>query len=246
MIERVEQLYADIPCYELIDKGQDACAEIILYHGWGSDAEKQCFRGHLLASFGYRVIVPEIPDHGVRGTLAYEDPGCAVDFLRVLGQSIEECQALSEAVFSQGKAHFLVGHSLGGMIALGAVMPLCDALSGVAAMNSSAEWGEPLAILRAVFFGEAAGATGFSSSAAQAQLKALDAYDPAHWAAQNIHTPVLLTNGALDETMPPSLNAGFCARGALPQVRRVVIPDAGHVVTDSALREVVQFIEAHR
>ena len=75
---------------------------------------------------------------------------------------------------------------------------------------------------------------------------ALDAFDPARWSARGITTPVLLTNGSLDQTLPASLNADFLTQQQLPQVRQVVIEDAGHVVTDSALREVVAFIESHR
>ena len=75
---------------------------------------------------------------------------------------------------------------------------------------------------------------------------ALDAFDPARWPALSVTTPVLLTNGSLDHTLPASLNAEFLARCPLPQVRQVIIDDAGHVVTDSALREVVAFIESNR
>lgn len=246
MITTCEKIVADIPCFEIAVAGEEPLAELVLYHGWGSNAEKQRFRGQLLAAFGYRVIVPEIAGHGVRGALAYDGPQAALDFLRVLLQSIGECVELAQAVFHPGRAHFLVGHSLGGMIALGALTPLARALNGVVAMNSTANWADATAALAGVFHDGGATLDALASDEGEKLRSALGAFDPARWSARGITTPVLLTNGSLDQTLPASLNADFLTQQQLPQVRQLVIEDAGHVVTDSALREVVAFIESHR
>ena len=97
MITTCEKIVADIPCFEIAEAGEEPLAELLLYHGWGSNAEKQRFRGQLLAAFGYRVIVPEISGHGVRGVLEYDGPQAALDFQRVLLQSIGECVELAQA-----------------------------------------------------------------------------------------------------------------------------------------------------
>lgn len=246
MITTCEKIVADIPCFEIAEAGEEPLAELLFYHGWGSNAEKQRFRGQLLAAFGYRVIVPEIAGHGVRGALAYDGPQAALDFLRVLLQSIGECVELAQAVFHPGRAHFLVGHSLGGMIALGALTPLARALNGVVAMNSTANWADATAALADVFHDGGATLDALASDEGEKLRSALGAFDPARWSARGITTPVLLINGSLDQTLPASLNADFLAQQQLSQVRQVLIEDAGHVVTDSALREVVAFIESHR
>lgn len=246
MITTCEKIVADIPCFEIAVAGEEPLAELVLYHGWGSNAEKQRFRGQLLAAFGYRVIVPEIPGHGVRGALAYDGPQAALDFQRVLLQSVGECVELAQAVFHPGRAHFLVGHSLGGMIALGALTPLARALNGVVAMNSTANWADATASLAGVFRDGGATLDALASDEGEKLRSALGAFDPARWSARGITTPVLLTNGSLDQTLPASLNADFLARHDFAQMQQVVIEDAGHVVTDSALREVVAFIESHR
>lgn len=246
MITTCEKIVADIPCFEIAVAGEEPLAELVLYHGWGSNAEKQRFRGQLLAAFGYRVIVPEIPGHGVRGALAYDGPQAALDFLRVLLQSIGECVELAQALFHPGRAHFLVGHSLGGMIALGALTPLARALNGVVAMNSTANWADATAALAGVFHDGGATLDALASDEGEKLRSALGAFDPARWSARGITTPVLLTNGSLDQTLPASLNADFLARHDFAQMQQVVIEDAGHVITDSALREVVAFIESHR
>lgn len=246
MITTCEKIVADIPCFEIAVAGEEPLAELVLYHGWGSNTEKQRFRGQLLAAFGYRVIVPEISGHGVRGALAYAGPQAALDFQRVLLQSIGECVELAQAVFHPGRAHFLVGHSLGGMIALGALTPLARALNGVVAMNSTANWADATAALAGVFHDGGATLDALASDEGEKLRSALGAFDPARWSARGITTPVLLTNGSLDQTLPASLNADFLARHDFAQMQQVVIEDAGHVVTDSALREVVAFIESHR
>lgn len=213
MLKIAEKTYATIPCYEITDSGFTPRADLLLYHGWGSDARKHSFRGQILAAFGYRVVIPELPGHGVRGTLDYENPASAVDFLQVQLQSLKELTLLAQEVFTSEKDHFIVGHSLGGLIALGSVLPLKDALAGVVALNSTAEWGEPLAVLRAVNFGDTGGeGCPFLSNQAQVVLHQLDQYNPAYWKELGVHVPVLLTNGALDKTMPPSLNADFCKK----------------------------------
>lgn len=246
MITTCEKIVADIPCFEIAEADEEPLVELLLYHGWGSNAEKQRFRGQLLAAFGYRVIVPEISGHGRRGQLEYDESDAALDFLRVLAESIEECAAISEAAFTPQRAHFLVGHSLGGMIALGALTPLARALNGVVAMNSTANWADATAALAGVFCDGGAALAALASDEGERLRSALDAFDPAQWSARGITTPVLLTNGSLDQTLPTSLNTEFLARCPLPQVRQVIIDDAGHVVTDSALREVVAFIESNR
>ena len=132
------------------------------------------------------------------------------------------------------------------MIALGALTPLARELNGVVAMNSTANWADATAALAGVFCDGGAALAALASDEGGQLRSALGAFDPARWSARGITTPVLLTNGSLDQTLPASLNADFLSQQQLPQVRQVVIEDAGHVVTDSALREVVAFIESHR
>lgn len=43
------------------------------YHGWTSTKELQSLRGHILAAYGYDVIIPEAINHGERGLIDYEE-----------------------------------------------------------------------------------------------------------------------------------------------------------------------------
>ena len=113
-------------------------------------------------------------------------------------------------------------------------------------MNSTANWADATAALAGVFHDGGATLDALASDEGEELRSALGAFVPARWSARGITTPVLLTNGSLDQTLPASLNADFLARHDFAQMQQVVIEDAGHVVTDSALREVVAFIESHR
>ena len=48
MITTCEKIVADIPCFEIAEADEEPLVELLLYHGWGSNAEKQRFRGQLL------------------------------------------------------------------------------------------------------------------------------------------------------------------------------------------------------
>ena len=52
---------------------------------------------------------------------------------------------------SSEHARFVVGHSLGGMIALGAAAENANLINGFVAMNSTANWGEYEKIMKGVF-----------------------------------------------------------------------------------------------
>ena len=126
---------SNIPYYVIEPKQYDTKGNILLYHGWGSNAEKQCFRGKLIASLGYRVIVPEIAFHGARGQCDYSDSKNIGLFLETLLQSIDESTLFIDNVQFDEKPKFVIGHSLGGMISLGSVMLNSHKLAGCVAVN---------------------------------------------------------------------------------------------------------------
>lgn len=232
-----------IPCFEIIPENEDIKADLLLYHGWGSHAPKQCFRAKLLAGFGYRVLVPEIALHGERGACDYNAPDSAVNFLEVLLQSIREGRTLIRESLSPKRSCFVVGHSLGGMIALGTAIENASLIDGFVAMNSTARWCEYEKMMQGIFSNPSYNVLqteAFLSLEAQ-----LSSYNPKFWRQQGMDKPVLLTNGALDQTLPANFNAQFCRESMLENVSQIIFSDAGHVVTDGMLFEVLAFIEKH-
>lgn len=65
---------AGIPCIQMDPCSVKSVGTILLYHGWASRIEQYLFFASLLSDWGYKVVVPELPHHGERGTLNYSDP----------------------------------------------------------------------------------------------------------------------------------------------------------------------------
>ena len=230
----------DIPYYIIEPKQDDIKGNVLLYHGWSSNAEKQCFRGKLIASFGYRVIVPEIVFHGVRGQCDYSDSKNIGLFLETLLQSIEESSMFINHILPNDGPKFVIGHSLGGMISLGSVMQNSYKLAGCVAMNSNANWPAYQQLMKSVF-GDTA-VKYVNEDFVQKLVTKLELYSPEKWNEVGIDLPTLLTNGAIDTIIPAGFNKEFCKNYPARNVKQVIFKNAGHVVTDGMLAEVENFL----
>ncbi len=63
MIHEGKIYIGQIPCLK-ITTDEDLKGIVIFYHGWTSTKELQSLRGHILAAYGYDVIIPEAINHG--------------------------------------------------------------------------------------------------------------------------------------------------------------------------------------
>lgn len=72
MIHEGKIYIGQIPCLK-ITTDEDLKGIVIFYHGWTSTKELQSLRGHILAAYGYDVIIPEAINHGERGLIDYEE-----------------------------------------------------------------------------------------------------------------------------------------------------------------------------
>ena len=244
MLEIKKEQLGEIPYFVIEEPGFVPKADIILYHGWSSNAVKQCFRGQLIAGFGYRVIVPEIILHGIRGTCNYDSADGIADFFDVLLCSIKENEVLVQNILTQNRPKFVIGHSLGGMIALGTAMENHSIMSGFIAMNSSANWSSYEQLIQGVFPGKTDEI--LADKSIQKNLQKLDTYSPEHWKEKKMEAPVLLTNGMLDQIIPLKFNQQFCEQYSGMNIKHITFENAGHVVTDGMLAEVINFIEQNR
>lgn len=226
----------DVPVYMIRpDKEKEVRGTIILYHGWGSSVSRQHFRAQILASCGYRVLVPELINHGSRGSADYYAKASAGVFLETLEQSIKEFPLLAEQA-GGGKPLFIAGHSLGGLIALGCVHGNAGKICAVAAMNSTINWNLNDTLMNDIY---AQG--GPQLAIDQKIIERLSDYDPSKWTEAEKTIPVLLTNGVLDKTIPAAYNQSFIQTYHPKNVKHVLFEDAGHVVCDHTLEEVANF-----
>lgn len=97
---------------------------LVFYHGWGSDMERQIFRGNIFVSYGYRVVLPEARYHGERNVekLDYEDKDVEGKYiLKVIMHNIEEAPSIFNYIEENypGSEIAVGGHSMGAITAGG-------------------------------------------------------------------------------------------------------------------------------
>lgn len=236
MFEISEENVNDIPVYRIQPERWDQIqGNIVLYHGWGSSVNRQHFRAQILASCGYRVLVPELINHGSRGSADYYSTATANVFLETLEKSILEFSFLAEHA-GRDVPLFIAGHSLGGLIALGCVHGHAKFVSAVAAMNSTINWNIDDKLWNGIYSQD-----NTHLSFDKEVIERLSVYDPSNWTESDKTIPVLLTNGALDKTIPAKYNQSFIREYQPKNVKHLLFEDTGHVVCDHTLEEVAEF-----
>ncbi len=241
MFQITEKNLENIPYYEILPPCPPK-GEIILYHGWGTTIHRQSFRAKILASEGYKVIVPELYRHGQRGFCDYERLANAGIFFETLVRSVEEGETLMRQTFSQYLPHFIVGHSLGGMIALGALSSGYQNINGIVAMNSAPEWEAMASLLEGIFPNYSLEEYAVVTEKHDAILNQVNHISLGIKEASSF-VPILLMNGQLDTTIPAKYNESFCKKLKNNNlIKHLVFEDTGHVVTDRMLFEATQFM----
>ena len=99
---------------------------VLFYHGWTSQKEYQSVRGHLLAAYGYDVLIPEAVNHGERGPIDYNSPASYGEFWQTIFQNIREAPSIIKYI-RKWRRHVpcaVMGHSMGALYGLGRHDPL--------------------------------------------------------------------------------------------------------------------------
>ena len=94
---------------------------IVFYHGFTSSKLVYSYFAVALAEAGFRVIMPDAPEHGAR--YQADEAGRMQRFWPILQQNFREFPALREAIIAEGwlegERLAVAGASMGGMTALG-------------------------------------------------------------------------------------------------------------------------------
>lgn len=102
---------------------QEKHPTVIFYHGWTSNKDSQSFRGFILASLGYQVLLPDAIYHGERGRIDYGAKENAGVFWEVVLKNLEESDYLIDGLVRYYDADerriALAGHSMGGFTSIG-------------------------------------------------------------------------------------------------------------------------------
>ena len=157
----------------VITSGEKAKGVVLFYHGWSSQIEFQAVRGRILASYGYDVVIPDAVNHGHRGTLDYESKVVYPDFWQTIFQNLTEVPVMLEYIQENwpDTPIAVMGHSMGGFTALGAVSLFREFKTAVV-MNGSGWWDESDRRFRAALHIEKPRAYRFI----QMQFAAMDPY----------------------------------------------------------------------
>ncbi|MDY0236301.1 MAG: alpha/beta fold hydrolase [Gudongella sp.] len=116
---------------------------VVFYHGWTSKKEYQRFRGYILASLGYQVVIPDALNHGERGEIDYYAKENAGRFWEVVLQNLAEFKDLSTELIQKYNADkdriAVTGHSMGGFSTAGIFAENKDIKTAVV-VNGSFDW----------------------------------------------------------------------------------------------------------
>jgi fermentation-respiration switch protein FrsA (DUF1100 family) len=230
--------------HEILEAYPKGCAEkalpcVVFYHGFTSSNTVYSYFAVALAQAGFRVVMPEAPEHGSR--FKGDEPSRLTHFWQILLQSFDEFPTLQDALYQEGRVSdgrlAVAGASMGGMTALG-IMTRHPALKCVASLMGSGYFSS---LSRTLFPPE---------PAQQESLAArLAGWDVGNQLANVSDRPLLLWHGEADDVVPA--DETFRLHQALKSENRdanvTCVRQAGvrHRITPEALHHTVAFFQRH-
>jgi len=231
---------AGIPCLQF-DPPSEPKGTVVLYHGWSSTAQSYSFFASVLSHWGYRIIVPELPHHGERGTLNYADPAALEKhFWDIVFQGIQETENLIAELDDSFGPIGMIGHSMGGFITVGTFVNV-PRIRSATVINSSCAWERIEELLR-----DMRGAPPMTDSG----RAALSKRDPIHRLRFEDGRGLLLLHGKDDTVVPIEGQRFFMAamepKGISPdQLQFIEFPGVNHQITLSMVQKSVEWLEKH-
>ncbi|EIZ8956773.1 esterase [Cronobacter sakazakii] len=123
MIEISTRRFAGIEALHAVPAGEHdkPLPTVMFYHGFTSSKTVYSYFAVALAQAGFRVIMPDAPDHGAR--FSDDAPRRMTQFWQILHATLTEYPALRDAILNEGLVAdgrlAVGGASMGGMTALG-------------------------------------------------------------------------------------------------------------------------------
>ena len=237
MIEIETRQLAGIPVLHAVPAGKRECSLpcIIFYHGFTSSSLVYSYFAVALAQAGFRVVMPDAPDHGARFK---SDAQVRMHrFWHILQQNMQEFTTLRAALVAENwlsdERLAVGGASMGGMTALG-IMARHPEVKCVASLMGSGYF-------------RSLSQTLFPSP--DFDVDSLNEWDVSHQLASLARRPLLLWHGDADDVVPPEET--FRLEQALRQAdlaaRLTCVWQKGvrHRITPEALATTVAFFQQH-
>lgn len=219
---------------------------IIFYHGWTSKKESQRFRGYILASLGYQVVIPDAILHGERGQIDYYAKENAGRFWEVVLQNLNEFKDLSQGLIKDHQADKdrigISGHSMGGFTSSGILAENKDVKTAVI-VNGSFDWEKSNEIFkRTLGINEAP----YFKDLEKRLLKA----NPANKIESLVERPLLILHGGADMVVDINPQREFYEklRGAYKNsedLKMLVYENLGHFMSVNMIEEMSKWFNKY-
>ena len=243
-----EKLYIeDIPVIVLtpINAKKDM-ATIVLYHGWSSNKESQRMRGFILASVGYRVVMPDAMHHGERDPFDSYGFERGYELWETVFKSIEEWETLISALDKKyGIATDkigVIGNSMGGITASG-IYTQNDYIKALVVLNGSMAWEHTNKTIRDLI-----------DVAMTEESKYIEGkiakIDPISNTDLILDRPILLLHGDSDEVVPVASQRRFFQYinpkyKDQDKIKFIEYPGLNHLVTTNMMEDSIVFFNKY-
>ncbi|MFJ5854649.1 esterase [Enterobacter cancerogenus] len=220
-----------------VGKGEHPLPTVVFYHGFTSSKLVYSYFAVALAQAGFRVVMPDAPDHGARFT--GNEAARLGQFWHILHGNLTEFAGLRDALRQSGLVAddrlAVAGASMGGMTALG-IMARHPEVRAVACLMGSG------------YFTTLA-KTLFPPQAPQEIEGLLAEWDVSHALAPLADRPLLLWHGDADDVVPPGetfrLQQALQREGLDSNLTCLWEAGVRHRITPTALDATVAFFRQH-
>jgi dipeptidyl aminopeptidase/acylaminoacyl peptidase len=229
-----------IPCLQ-VNPSMKPMGTVLLYHGWVSNINDYFFFASLIANWGYKVIVPELPYHGERGKLDYFNTLVLQKyFWNVVIQGVQEADAIVSELTKMDENIGIIGHSTGGFISAG-IFSKNSRLQSSIVINGSCAWVKVEELFR-----EKDGRSPMISN----ERRSLEEHDPASHLKFDGKRGILLLHGKEDTTIPIESQRYFMkimSQYNIPSdyLQLVEYSNVNHCVTLGMLEKSKEWIDKH-
>lgn len=213
---------------------------VIFYHGFTSSKLVYSYFAVALAQAGFRVVMPDAPQHGAR--FSGDEQGRLGQFWPILHGSLTEFAGLRDALVQAGLVEdnrlAVAGASMGGMAALG-IMTRHPEVKCVASLMGS---GYFTTLARTLFPPQ-------DDQGLDATLAPLASWEVTHALPQLANRPLLLWHGEADDVVPAvetfRLQQALQRDGLDSNLTCLWEAGVRHRITPTALEATVGFFEKH-
>lgn len=233
----------DIPCIILKPRDEEGLIPtIILYHGWSSNKDRQKFRGFILSSLGYQVIIPDSIYHGERNPIDHNNiTNMAKCFWEVVLNNIRESEYIISEIINKYNGDpnniGVMGHSMGGFTAAG-IFTHDDRIKTGIPLNGSFNWG----MCNEIF------ARNLDYDIVLEEEGEVIRLDPMNNLEKIVDRPILMLNGGADEVVPMAPQRIFYDKikdsykdGS--KVKLIKYSGLGHFVSINMLEDVAKWLK---